>query len=44
MKEIEELWETDEKELAKLQEEGGSILFEETPVINLSLYKNKYKG
>ena len=44
MKDIEELWETDEKELAKVQEEGGDILFEEPPVINLSLDKNKYKG
>jgi len=44
MKEIEELWETDEKQIAKKQEEGGDILFEEPPVIKLSLDKDKYKG
>jgi|TARA_B100001996_G_scaffold93749_1_gene70051 hypothetical protein len=42
MKEIEELWETDEKELAKVQEEGGDILFEEDPVMKLEF--KDYKG
>ena len=35
MDHIEELWETDEKELAKVQKEGGDILFEEDPVMKL---------
>ena len=42
MKEIEELWETDEKHLAKKQEEGGDILFEEPPVMKLDFHD--YKG
>jgi hypothetical protein len=42
MENIEELWETDEKELAKVQEEGGDILFEEAPVMKLEF--KDYKG
>ncbi len=41
MKEIEELWETDEEQLAKVQEKGGDILFEEDPAIKLKFHDYK---